>query len=133
MDVTAGGNSIHAPPMFIARDDLTIRTLIECKASVNQRMPNMSTPIYNAVAQGWINTINVLTAAKADPNEIVSDTGMSLIHVAAQKGSLDVIQTLIRVNGDVNRVTNDGRTALMMASDGDNVALVTALMDISAS
>lgn len=61
--------------------------------------------------------------------------GKSLLMIACENGSLDIVQLLLNKNADINKKDKNGKTALHYAMDSktENLEIVQSLLDLDAS
>ncbi len=117
--------------------------LVEVGADVNYRGFMGKTALYDAVINGRLNIVNYLIDNGADVN-IGSYAGITPLMEAAKMGNVQLVSKLIETGGNVNAIerpelgfTNQGdgssgMTALMFASRGGHLDVVTALLSARA-
>jgi ankyrin repeat protein len=95
------------------------RLLLQNGADVNARNNYGSTLLHYAVSYGHVDTLHLLVENGADL-EALNNRGSRALHWAARFGYLPFIQELIsRYHVDINARSNNGRTALWEARNGD--------------
>eukprot|EP00656_Telonema_subtile_P027187 TRINITY_DN2921_c0_g1_i1.p1 TRINITY_DN2921_c0_g1~~TRINITY_DN2921_c0_g1_i1.p1 ORF type:complete len:299 (+),score=65.94 TRINITY_DN2921_c0_g1_i1:221-1117(+) len=62
--------------------------------------------------EGNADKVRQCLAAGASPDSADPDTGLTSLHLAADRGNLEMVQLLLDSKCDVNAVDNDGETAL---------------------
>lgn len=91
-----------------------------------------------AIANGDHSAISMILQAGADPNCKVAD-GITGLHIAAEKGDLELVKQLIAAGAEVDATTaasdriGPGRTALWIAAQNNDRAVAAALLAASAS
>ena len=86
------------------------------------------TPLYHAVYNGHIEIVNYLLRNKADVT-VKTDEGWNVYRVAANKGHLQILQTLIMHNNDyVNDVGRSNWTPLYHAVYNGHIEIVNYLL-----
>ena len=122
-----------------------IRALIELKADIN-KPSNGSTPLRIAVHWNDLEVVNLLLANGANPSaetfSILSNTPKThkghfgkmgyyntILHEAAQKGSVPIVEALLAAGADPNRTDQDGKTPLAIAQEKGCSELVELLKD----
>ncbi len=90
---------------------------ILCKkgASTVERSAKVYAPMTIAVLKGLVPVVKILLENKASPNEKVK--GMTLLMMAAKRGDLAMVETLIAGRADVHHKDFKGKTALNYAKD----------------
>ena len=87
--------------------------------------------LHEAVETQNLEAFNALLEKKIDVNVVSAQEDlrqMSPLHVAVQKGSVEMVQKLIDAGADVNHATTTGWTAIHMAIDFRNPILVELLV-----
>lgn len=69
-----------------------------------------------------------LLSNSADPN-IKGPGDVSPLHIATERGSRDIVEMLIRLGADVDKVNNKGKTSLDIARTAGNDELIELLKD----
>ena len=64
----------------------------------------------------------------ANPNCVEPVNKASILHLASQKGSLDILDLLIKYKADVNQQDNQGITPLMEACKNGHLYIVEFLL-----
>ncbi len=90
---------------------------------------NPTSPVVDAVAEGDVVKLQALIADGMDVNEARPD-GMTGLHLAAERGDLEVARVLLDAGADVNLVTRLGDyTPLHLAGRSGHGALVELLVE----
>lgn len=115
------------------------RTLLACGARAdlfNDVLDNA--PIHNAVESGSLEHVVALLENqfnKADPNITLQPSGRTAVHLAVEKGNLDILERLLQEpNINVNAKDNQGgNTPLFLAAKRKNGEAVKLLLEHGAS
>jgi ankyrin repeat protein len=109
--------------------DKTVQTLIKAKANVNARRKEFgSTPLWVACVDGHLKTVNFLIDAKADVG-IADSRDVLPIHLAAEKGHLDILELLLGKKSDsIHAQNQNGSTPLHAASNTNKLNAVALLL-----
>ena len=101
-----------------AKHDKCVEVLLQAGADVNWFNDTSYTPFMGAILKGYMYGVQSLLRAGADVNaEYNSNTAL---HLASQHSSCEIINLLIHAGADVNKVPQDGITALMRAMPQHN-------------
>jgi ankyrin repeat protein len=101
--------------------------LVRNRADVNARNRAGFTPLAQAVRLGNEPVVNLLLTAGADPNVAEAGTGKMPLHVAAARGQLAIVQSLIRSRALVDATDGRGETPLCYALREGRTNTITAL------
>ena len=114
-------------------DDLVefFLNLKDKNSDINQCNDSGVTALMFAVEYGTIKTVNLLLAARANPNAQDEDGFTALIRTTDNTSSdaLLIIQALIKAGANVNHTSHIGTTALSHAASDGTLAIVQALLD----
>ena len=114
---------------YIAKDDEEIVNLFyDAGMSVNVRDAAGTTMLCIAARSGRKNMIEWLVNRGAEINAISKDRGYSPVMDAVWKSSLDIVDLLIKLGADLNIVSNDGQTALIVATGASNPRICELLV-----
>ena len=104
--------------------------ILRLRRSINQA-PGNSTPVHIAVQEG--NALAVgLTASHFEIDE-KNALGQTALHLAVQKGSLEIIRILLEEGSDLSAVDNEGKNPLAIAClDAQNPAIAKFLLNAGA-
>nr|XP_018911872.1 PREDICTED: ankyrin-1-like [Bemisia tabaci] len=92
-------------------------------------MSNFDSPLFAAVESNNISLLSTIMQNKIiDMNELNS-CGKTTLHIAVEKGFVELTKKLIEVNSNINALTPDEKTPLVIAAEGGNVALVKLLLE----
>lgn len=89
-------------------------------------------PCFLACFRGHVNVVRLLLENGGDMNYVEPIMSMSLTHVAAQEGQLDVVALLIQYGADSDRALDSGQTPCMAAIRRGHVDVVQLLIDSGA-
>jgi ankyrin len=96
-----------------------------------QPVPDMYTPLHNAIVRGHVATVKLLLARGADPNAETTE-GYTPLHNAAAEGNMEIISLLLARGVDVNARTSSGLTPLFEAASYGKSEAMKLLLDNSA-
>ncbi|GAB5551833.1 MAG: hypothetical protein Sapg2KO_14240 [Saprospiraceae bacterium] len=89
------------------------------RPNVQSKRPNSSSPLQKALEYSDLKTAEITAATllsnNADPNPIINGSTPAL-HIAAQRGSVALVEMLIRLGAEVDRADYRGRTAMQLAA-----------------
>lgn len=126
-------------PLFLAAGDGhadIANMLIHATANVNATNIGNWTALTKAAYSGHTQAVRLLLSKRADVNVAAMDDGVTPLTVSAQDGFLAIVQELVAASADVNALTRDRWTALILASRNGHrdvvQVLLAALADISA-
>jgi len=128
-----GVDSTKSPS--VTKDEAPLLPLPEIKPEPEPE-PGMtvSETLNWAAGRGYIGTVQKLLGSNADPNEGRAKDGATPMYVAAAKGHVDVVTTLLNHrNADPNQATTTkGLTPLYVAAHNNHAEVVAALVEHSA-
>ena len=104
--------------------------LLECGAAVDDADEINETALFLACARGHHRLVQLLIQAGACVDAAESTMGLTCLHVAATNG---VVELLAKANADLNKVKNNGGSALEWHAGESNVGPLQALIRMKAS
>jgi ankyrin repeat protein len=114
----------------VRQDDLeTADLLIHAGANVKAANRFGATPLSLAATNGNAAMIEKLLKAGEDANAVVSESGDTILMLAARTGRPEAVAMLLNHGADVNKTNATGQTALMWAAAERNSAAVQVLID----
>jgi len=116
--------------------DDVVQVLLNLGADIDLCPDSAEKPIILAAQNYKFKTVKLLIEKGADPNEVnVYDgyIGRSLLHYAAEKGDLDMINFLLEKNADINLQDEMGYTPLMIADEHDKKEAIEFLLEKGAN
>jgi len=114
----------------VRQDDLeTADLLIRAGANVKAANRFGATPLSLAATNGNAAMIEKLLQAGEDANALVSESGDTVLMLAARTGKPDAVAMLLSHGADVNKTNANGQTALMWAASQRNSAAVQVLIE----
>jgi ankyrin repeat protein len=120
-----GWTALHLAAFFDLPEVLSL--LVERGAQVNHSGGSTCfTPLKVAVTRGSAQCAELLIASGADAM-ITDSSGFSLLHEAANIGSVEMVNILINAGCKKNTQANDGSTPAMWANQHDNLELSNLL------
>ena len=122
-----GCSILHVAARF--SDTYMINYLVDCGVSVNSVDDFLSTPLHSACEENRVDNVKCLISLGADA-KMKTVEGWSLLHVAAVRGNVELIQYLFDIGLDVNLADGANITPLMWAqraNQSENVALLREL------
>jgi ankyrin repeat protein len=118
----------------VRQDDLeTADLLINAGANVKAANRFGATPLSLAATNGNAAVIEKLLKTGEDANAVVSESGDTILMLAARTGKPDAVAVLLNHGADVNKTNATGQTALMWAAAERNSAAVQVLIDHKAN
>lgn len=93
---------------------------------VSRKAPSLYAEIYlrDAVENNDFRKAELLLRAGADVNEVHDTFRDTVLHIAAQKGNIDIIKLLIRQGADRSIKNRDGKKASDLATSSESKALL---------
>ncbi|XP_008802839.1 ankyrin-1 [Phoenix dactylifera] len=91
-----------------------VKVLLEHHANPNAETDDNITPLLSAVAAASHPCLELLIQAGASPN--INAGGATPLHVAADNGSIEVIDCLLKAGGDPNICDDDGLKPIQVAA-----------------
>jgi ankyrin repeat protein len=118
-----------------------IKKLLEYNANINIQNAKLQTPLFRAIfiviqnnisSKVYLPIIQLLLENGANPNLAAIDQ-ITTLHLAAMSNLLDIIKLLLKFNVNVNIIDEEGYTALMYATNKDNmnVEIIKLLISLS--
>jgi len=114
----------------VRQDDLETADLL-IRAGANAKAANRfgATPLSLAATNGNAAMIEMLLKAGEDANAVVSESGDTILMLAARTGKPDAVAVPLNHGADVNKTNATGQTALMWAAAERNSAAVQVLIE----
>ncbi|CAI6337836.1 unnamed protein product [Periconia digitata] len=118
LDIAVRSGNAHAIDVLSTRcPGLILMSDLSKPGIVNQKVPN--SPLYVCSRKFNKAAFNqMLVRMLKKDAESLDRNGFAVIHYAAKAGDMDVIQSLIRVNANLDIRDSKGNTALMLTMDG---------------
>ena len=88
---------------------------------------DLSTPLYIACQEGYINLVNLLTPCSKCLNN-KTNNGTTPVFVAIKNGHIIVVRELIQNSVDINTCTKEGWSPLQAASNNNHIEVVKELL-----
>ena len=125
--IGTGDNSRYIVIAAIHGATKCLQVLILAKAVVTSEDCFGQTPLCEAAARGWVDTVQVLVQAKADID--ARHNGYTPVLKASAYGHVIVLQLLIRAKADATRCTAySNASPLLLAAAGGHAAVVRCLL-----
>ena len=107
----------------------TVKYLVEIQgASPNQITAEGRNPLYEAARNGYIESVSYLLPRTADKD--ASQCAWAPLHAAASNGFLEIVKVLIEGRVNVERLNDDGETALSIAVKEGHTAVARTLLEV---
>ncbi|KAK9735275.1 hypothetical protein RND81_04G195400 [Saponaria officinalis] len=106
-----------------------LQILLEHHANPNTGTDDGVTPLLSAVAAGALACLELLIQANANVN--ICAGGATPLHIAADIGSADIINCLLKAGADPNAVDEDGQNPIQVAAARGNRSAVEILFPSS--
>jgi ankyrin repeat protein len=128
-----GRTPLHAVAQY-GKDVIAAR-LLQAGAKINKRAQSAGdTPLYTAVQNGHLSTVDMLIKAGADYNiQGFFFNKYTPLYLAVLKGYDAIVARLIKAGADVNKANKDGWTPLMVAVISNDAAIVSLLLQAGAT
>jgi ankyrin repeat protein len=108
---------------------IVVFTLSGCAGILapSHHSPEQYSAVFAAASAGDMPTLR--RDLEVDPHLLTATEweGRRLLHDAADKSQLDAVRYLLDLGANINAVTTDGRTALHMAAQRGDIAMITLL------
>jgi ankyrin repeat protein len=105
-----------------------IQLLVTHGADIEQENIRGDNSLIIAAYKGYDYIITYLLSINANLHHITKTNLFSVLHFAAYKGHVNIVQILLENNIDVSLQDNSGRTALMLAAIEGNYNVIEALL-----
>ncbi|HEX7830239.1 MAG TPA: ankyrin repeat domain-containing protein [Thermoanaerobaculia bacterium] len=118
-----------------AHDAKGVEALLKSGVKPSVRDDSGRTPLWNAIEQKDLDTINVLLAANADPNDPgkhvneMYESGATLAMQAVDSGNVAILNALLAKGAKPDVANQYGMNALMIACMAGNASMVSALIE----
>ncbi len=117
----------------MARNALTVRSLLQKKANVNAPQVDGTTALHWAVRYDDLDTADLLIRSGARVST-ANREGVTPLQLAAMNGSASMIDKLLKAGAEANAaLTPSGDTALMMAARTGTPEAITVLLEAGAN
>lgn len=118
--------------LMLTTDVAKARVLIAHGADVNAALPDGITPLLLAAQSGHQRMLKLLFENGADIQATLDEDQhrFNALHLAARNGHEHVVDYLIDFGLKVDSRDNDGRTALMMAAENGQSAVIETLLSV---
>lgn len=131
VSVNAGTSELADAAM--ARNALSVRSLLQKKADVNAPQVDGTTALHWAVRYDDLDTADLLIRSGARVST-ANREGVTPLQLAAMNGSASMIDKLLKAGADANAaLTPSGDTALMMAARTGTPEAITVLLEAGAN
>jgi ankyrin repeat protein len=113
----------------VTDDALQVKELLASGADVNSRARKGETPLMTAAGRGFLETVQVILAAKprlelTDKASAVGEGRQTALHHAVEVGYYRVVRSLLEAGAQVDPVSQSGYTPLVLAAYAGNLDLV---------
>lgn len=106
-----------------------VRVLLEHNANPNAETEDNITPLLSAVAAGSVACVDLLVKAGANVN--ITAGGATPMHIAADHGSSDLINCLLKAEADTNATDEDGQKPIQVAAARGHRGVVEILFPLT--
>ncbi|XP_024025168.1 uncharacterized protein LOC21407303 [Morus notabilis] len=106
-----------------------VKVLLEHKADPNAETDDNITPLLSAVAASSLPCLELLIQAGAKVN--ISAGGATPLHIAADNGSTEIINCLLKAGADPNVTDEDGTKPILVAAARSNRGAVKILFPLT--
>lgn len=116
-------------PDFEDADKSESWVAVSCLANTDEQIDESDKTVFDHVKE---NDLSNLTSKLKDNLKVLNETdesGMGLIHWAADRGDVNILKYLLNLKVDVNMLDADGQTALHYAASCDHFDCVKLLVD----
>ncbi|CEM16844.1 unnamed protein product [Vitrella brassicaformis CCMP3155] len=111
------------------RDVAVFEVLLHSRRHLlNLKNPNGQTPLHRAVQTGSVGVVEKFVEwGGKHMLEARADFGWTPLHTAAQEGHVDVVEVMLRVDPQLLKIKNEGKTPFDLALKGKKLILVAAM------
>lgn len=114
---------------YIAKSDSEISQLfVDAGMSVNERDSAGTPMLCIAARSGRTEMIKWLVSLGADIDAVSKDRGYSPVMDAVWKSSTEIVELMINYGANLNFISNDGQTALIVATGATNLKICELLV-----
>lgn len=125
-----GGEYAHVLQAAIPLcSEACILFLLDSGAKVNVHGGRYGSALRAAITWNREPIVRELLKRGADPNEVIPESSMSVLYIAATKGYVKIVEALLDHGADINLKSGSLRTALHAAIRQNNKEVVNLLMD----
>ena len=121
----------NLPALVDRGDERAVRELLDMKVDVNQQAQFGWTALLAASAQGYLNLVQLLLDAAANP-DIGNLKGITPLMYAVRYNNLEIAKLLIKYGANLNLQDNQGMTALMASISFGNPNAAKLLLEAGA-
>lgn len=107
-----------------------VEYLLRNSAFVNTKNKLGITPLHLAAMKGWTDIASLLVEKYEATVDSFSNAMRTPLHLAAQHGKLDVCELLLRMGANPLATDDNGQTALHIAAECDNEAIVQLFLRV---
>ncbi|CAH0727093.1 unnamed protein product, partial [Brenthis ino] len=129
-DIANYGSTEDVTPLHLSsaqgRNEV-IQLLLDYGAIIDVQDFDGDTPLHDAALATQYDTVNLLLHAGANP-DIKNEANYSPFHLACHKGCYQTVRNLFLFISDVNQVTMNGNSPLILATQGCNDIIVQFLL-----
>lgn len=106
-----------------------VEVLLQYHANPNAETDDNITPLLSAVAAGALECLELLVQAGGNAN--ISAGGVTPLHIAADNGSADIVNCLLKAGADPNLTDEDGEKPIQVAAARGNREAVEILFPLT--
>ena len=129
------GTALHSAAIANVENTKVTQALIKANAKVNETNLMGSTPLFQAVSKGKVDTVKILLHAGANISTALTGgnyIGETALHKAAKKGHISITNSLIEAKADVMARDQYGNTPLHLAAEDGHENIIEALLQAGA-
>ena len=128
-----GYTALHKACIYLDSSPEVLRCLIENGADVNLSTDDNRTPLMTACEYGHVNAVSVLIEHGANVN-LQDQGGLTAVHYAVRGSHAgEILSCLLENGGDVDSITFDDCTPLMIAAEKGDTEVATLLIEHGAN
>ena len=128
-----GYTALHKACIYLDSSPEVLRCLIENGADVNLSTDDNRTPLITACEYGHVNAVSVLIEHGANVN-LQDQGGLTAVHYAVRGShACEILSCLLENGGDVDAITFDDCTPLMIAAEKGDTEVATFLIEHGAN
>jgi len=109
-----GRTPLHTAALSGSKE--TVELLLKAGAHINRCDGCGSTPLMDAVRADSVETVDLMLSWKELDKETVDKVGRNPVHVGAEAGSIQALQSLTKAGFSLESLTSSGQTALHSAA-----------------
>ena len=126
-----GNNSLYFAAEY-CKDKEILQLLIDSGTNINKKNKFDNTPLIYAAQYNTLEIVSFLISNGAEVNILDSAGDVPLLAAALENHDPQVITILLKAGADINHKNNDGKTAVLLAAEYNNIEVIKTLIEAGA-